>query len=200
MPNGTSIKGTADATCTSKVIGRDYSMSSPRGYDFNPHIMMKVIKKTDEYNDVLNNLEQAKETLKKYINKWTPSKGKEIEVIRNGKAADKGDKGIVFFTKVNEFRGVETLKVGYTTSEGITCWTTGNSCIVINPEVKVMEKKPVEEITVKGNVKKMTDKACLCIIDNKQMWVPKSCGKFLYDGSIIVPKWFAEKNGLTSAL
>lgn len=51
--------------------------------------------------------------------------------------------------------------------------------------------------------KRQTDKAILCVIDSEDVWVPLSIvhdDSEVYaqghEGTLVVPKWFARKNGL----
>ncbi len=186
-------------SCTAKNTGRDITKREPGTHNRTVDVRTFPQSKneTDTFTQLEQSVENAQEVLQSVTEKWIPSKGKEIEVTRSSKGASKGDKGIVFWTGVSEFqpyRGgyiTKTLKVGFKTSEGITCWTTGKSCRVINPNVE-SEKSTL----VCATVKKETSKAYLMMINSKEVWVPKSVVKKLNEVGYIIPHWFLDKNGL----
>ena len=64
-----------------------------------------------------------------------------------------------------------------------------------------MPKYNNELVTFDCEVKDSTDKAWLLVIDDKEVWVPKSIGQLEHDGKIVddvllVPTWFAEEEEL----
>lgn len=59
-----------------------------------------------------------------------------------------------------------------------------------------------EPVEFECELKNETDKAYLVVIDSDEVWIPKSLGTFTHDsfesvvGTIEVPTWFSEKEGL----
>ncbi|QGR19886.1 hypothetical protein [Stygiolobus azoricus] len=60
---------------------------------------------------------------------------------------------------------------------------------------RVEEKLGSELISLDAKLKGETDKAYLLVINGKEVWVPKSVGKYL-DGKVTLPIWFVKNNNL----
>ncbi len=186
-----------EANCTAKATGpcvtKSYPSSGGGHVDVSAFAQSPAEKQMWENHT--NNVKMCEENLNVMKDKWTPSKGKEVEVIRGSKGASKGQKGVVFWTGESTYstgyNTTRTLKVGFKTLEGVTCWTTENSCVVVNTEVK---EDPFKLVV--GKVKKETRRAILLVVNGKEIWIPRSQVTKLNDVGFKVPKWLAEKNGL----
>lgn len=60
---------------------------------------------------------------------------------------------------------------------------------------RVEERLGGEVISLDTKLKGETDKAYLLVIKGKEVWVPKSVGKYL-DGKVTLPVWFVKNNNL----
>ena len=186
-------------TCTAHTVGIDITKCEPGSRGYSPSWSRYPQGQQEE--DKLAHLEQgvqtAQDVLKSVEDKWLPSKGKEVEVIRSSKGAKKGDKGIVFWVGDSEFQAyrgayvAHTLKVGFKTPDGVAHWTTSKSCVVTNPNVK-----EDAAALVCAKVKRESMKAYLMLIKGKEVWVPKSICKKLNDVGYMIPHWFLDQNGL----
>lgn len=61
-----------------------------------------------------------------------------------------------------------------------------------------------EPVKLEGWIKRTTDKAVLCAIGEREVWIPRSLlcegtdvKRTGDDGTIVVPRWFAEQEDLT---
>lgn len=189
-----------EPTCTASTVGRDVTTREP-GTHYRTVDVRTFAQSAQEKQDMadLESLVQtAQDALESVQDKFTPSKGKEIEVIRGSKGAKKGQTGTVFWTREDSYQPyrngpvTHTLKVGAKDKDGNVFWTTGKSCKVTNTEVK-----KDKGVLVTAKMKKETAKAYMLTIKGKDVWVPKSQVKKVNDVAWVLTKWIAEQNGLT---
>lgn len=181
-----------NANCNYKVTGVNKSKCEPGTH---PRRLKpaNLPVNTSEQTQVMNlgrNVYEARSTLSQVRLHWTHDKGKEVVVTRKQKAANVGDKGIIFWIGQGyDGKG----KCGFKTAEGNTCWSTFASCEVTNPNVE----KPKQKLIVGKVLTTSRSGAAIHFETNgKRVWLPTSRLTKLNDVGYMIPMWLAEKNAL----
>lgn len=150
--------------------------------------------------------------LKKFINlfetieKWTPRRGKHIKVVRGSRSASKDDYGIVNYERLRYIHvpvngRILSQKIGFLNQDNIYCYTTGNSCVVINPDtVTHPETFTIMEVD-RQKVSKLSKAYKLNFKISrefdKEYFVPISQSRLLMNNKYCyTPDWFLRKKGI----
>lgn len=179
--------------CTAKTIGANPSLlANP----FTPSEQQVF----DGLESNFNNLEAVHAEIE---NKWTPTKGKRVRVIaqRRKNHAPIGSEGIIFWVGESTWHsgyrgatGVSTTKIGFKDTVGNTFWTTGKSVVLTDTNVVEADK-----FVLVGELKRYSNSGAAVLIrtEKDEIWMPLSQMKKVNDITWVIPKWLAEKNGLT---
>lgn len=193
------IKPCDNPNCTAQTVGRDPTRSYPssKPYPISPLSLPKSDAEIAHLRNLSQDIENAQGSLENVRAKWTPSNGKTIRVTRGSKGSDKGDEGVVFWTKEVGYQRFHyqsttwTLKVGYKMADGTVGWTSSKCCEVINPQVPEIPKS-----TIEAKIKRESSKAYLMVINGKELWVPRSVVSKVEGHTYNIAQWFKDKNGL----